>query len=89
MKAVAWLFEMVYAVEEMIELLGSENVMEVHNCELVDKPRKTLSRIFHFLEVDTSEQVLEVCAAKVFRSVSMSRVEPRDEKGGRAGNEKP
>ena len=73
MEVVTWLFEMVDAVKEMIELFGSENVLEVHNCELVDKPRKTLSRIFQFLEVDASEQVLEVCAAKVFKSVSTSR----------------
>ena len=66
-------FRLVDGVVEMIDLFGRENVLEVHNCELVDDPRGTMSRVFQFLGVDTSDHVLDVCAAKVFKSVSRSR----------------
>ncbi len=67
-------FKQFSAVGVMIEeVFGRENVLEVHNCDLVDNPRATISRIFQFLEVDTSEQYLDACAAKVFKSVSRSR----------------
>ena len=54
-------------------MLGKENVLDVHNCDLVDDPRGTMSRIFDFLEVDTTEHYLDVCAEKVFKSESRSR----------------
>ena len=59
------------AVVEMIEnVFGKDNVLEIHNCDLVADPRGTLQKIFDFLEVDTTEHYLEVCAEKVFKSVS-------------------
>ena len=73
-KKIDWFFQEVGAVVEMIdEVFGRENVLEVHNWDLVSNPRKILSRIFQFIEVDTSEQFLDACAAKVFKSVSRSR----------------
>ena len=67
-------FREVHAIVEMIEeVFGRENVLEVHNCDLVSNPKGTLSRIFQFIEVDTSEEFLDVCAEKVFKSVSRSR----------------
>ena len=67
-------FREVRATVEMIEeVIGRENVLEVHNCDLVSNPRGTLSRIFQFIEVDTSEQFLDACATKVFESQSRSR----------------
>ena len=62
------------AVTEMIEeVIGRENVLEVHNCDMVSNPRRTLSRIFQFIEVDTSEKFLDTCAAKIYKSVFRSR----------------
>lgn len=67
-------FGMVEAVTEMTkELFGWKNVFEVHNCDLVKNPKKTLSGIFQFLGLETSDHFLELCAAKVFKSVSRSR----------------
>ena len=61
------------AIESIDGLFGRENVLTVHNCDLVDDPRGIISRIFQFLEVDVSEHYLDLCAAKVFKSVSQSR----------------
>ena len=62
------------AVLEMIDtIFGKENVLEVHNCDLVADPRHALSRIFEFLDVDATEHYLSVCSEKVFKSVSRSR----------------
>ena len=67
-------FEQFGAVTEMIEnVFGRENVLELHNCDLVADPRGTLTKIFDFLEVNTTEHYLDVCAEKVFKSVSRSR----------------
>ena len=59
--------------EELIELFGTENVLEVHNCDLVDDPRETISRIFKFMAVEITKHYLGVCSAKIFKSVSRSR----------------
>lgn len=59
-------------LQEIVSIFG-ENVLDVHNCDLVNQPRATLSRIFEFLEVDTAEEYLDVCANKVFKSESRSR----------------
>ena len=73
-KRVEMQFMQFEAVVEMIdEVFGRKNVLEVHNCDLVADPRGTLVKIFRFLEVDTTENFLDACAAKVFKSVSHSR----------------
>ena len=73
-KGIYAMFRQMDAVVEMIdEVFGKENVLEVHNCDLVADPRGTLVKIFRFLEVDTTEHFLDVCTAKVFKSVSRSR----------------
>ena len=61
------------AVDSIYSLFGKENVLEVHNCDLVNNPRGTLSRIFQFLDVEASDHYLDVCVAKVFQSVFQSR----------------
>ena len=72
--AIANVFSVFDAAQELTEnVFGKENVLEVHNCDLVSYPKRTLSRIFDFLEVDTTEHYLDVCAEKVFKSVSRSR----------------
>ena len=62
------------AVTEIINnILKRENVIDIHNCDLVSDPRGTLRKIFNFLEVHTTEYYLDMCAEKVFKSVSQSR----------------
>ena len=55
------------------EVFGPEKVLEIHNNDLVADPRGTMSKIFEFLELETTQQFLDVCEAKVFKSVSRSR----------------
>ena len=60
-------------MEIINDIIGKENVLDIHNCDLVADPRGTLTKIFDFLEVSTTEHYLDVCAEKVFKSVSRSR----------------
>lgn len=61
-------FSRIHATHECME--GMNNVLEVHNRDLVHSPKETLQRIFNFLKVEVSEHFLEACAQKVFKSVS-------------------
>ena len=60
-------------VQELTSVFGRENVLDVHNCDLVNDPRGTMSRIVDFLEVDATELYLDTCAEKIFQSESRSR----------------
>ena len=72
--AINTVFTFYDATQELVEnVLGEENVLNVHNCDLVDDPRGTISKIFDFLEVRINEDHLDVCAEKVFNSESKSR----------------
>ena len=67
-------FQLIAAVVEMIDtVLGPENVLEVHNCDMVNDPRNTMSKLFDFLDVETSEHFLDICSDKIFKSTSRSR----------------
>ena len=66
-------FMKLHPVLELISTFGRGNVLDVHNCDLVNDPRGTMRRIFDFLDVDTTEHYLDVCAEKVFKSESRSR----------------
>ena len=71
---ISYVFNKFRAVTEIInDIIGRENVLDIHNCDLVADPRGTLTKIFNFLEVNTTEHYLDVCAEKVFKSVSRSR----------------
>lgn len=59
--------------EELIQLFGRDNVLDVHNCDLIDDPWGSIARIFQFLEVQASEHYLNVSSASIFKSVSKSR----------------
>ena len=61
------------ALEMIDSFLGRENVLELHNDDLVKNPKSTISNIFTFLGVNTSEHYLDMCAGKVFKTVSQSR----------------
>ena len=72
--AINTVFTFYDATQELVEnVLGEENVLDVHNCDLVDDPRGTISKIFDFLEVRISKDYLDVCAGKIFNSESKSR----------------
>ena len=60
-------------VQELTSIFGRENVLDVHNCDLVSNPRGTMSRIVDFLEVDATELYLDTCAEKIFKSESRTR----------------
>ena len=61
------------AVIEIIELVGSSNVLETHNMELVRDPKSILTKICAFLEAECPPDYLQACSAKVFKSVYKSR----------------
>jgi hypothetical protein len=58
---------------DIIRLIGEENVLELHNGDLVKDPISTLNSICNFLEVDCTERYLKACADKVFKTVSNTR----------------
>ena len=62
-----------YGNRDIIRLIGEENVLELHNSDLVKDPRSTLNKICTFLDVDCSQKYLKVCADKVFKTVSNTR----------------
>ena len=61
------------AVTKIGDLVGWDNVLEVHNMDLVNNPKDTMSKVCAYLELDCSPEYLQACAAKVFGSVSKSR----------------
>ena len=68
------LFNEFNAVSNMINFVfDNESIVEVHSCDFVSDPKGVLIRIFSALEVDVSVQYLNVCAEKVFKSVSHTR----------------
>ena len=86
-KAPSWKFNDSARLEEMIErifhildaimgqlkIFKDNPVLEVHNCDLVSDPVVTISGICKFLDLDCSEEYLELCAGKIFKSVSRTR----------------
>ena len=61
------------ALDVTEKVIGKDNVLQVHNCDLVQDPKGILSKVFAFLGVDTTEHFLDVCAEKVFDSGSKTR----------------
>ena len=60
------------AVHEMAPLCGM-NILEVHNEDFVQNPRRELLRICEFLDVDCPEDYVRVCESKTYRKVSRTR----------------
>ena len=61
------------AVIEITDLVGPDNVLEIHNMELVRDPESVMTKICTFLEVYCPPDYLKACSAKVFKSVYKSR----------------
>ena len=67
------LIKKVEAVTKIGDLVGWDNVLEVHNMDLVNNPKDTMSKVCAYLELDCSPEYLQACADKVFGSVSKTR----------------
>ena len=61
------------AVMKIADLVGAQNVLNIHNSDLVNDPNSTLTKICYFLEVKCSPEYLRSCSEKVFKSTSKSR----------------
>ena len=61
------------AISEMIDLLGSENVWQVHNMDLVNNPKATMMEMCDFFNVCCSDDYIQTCVDSVFKSVSKTR----------------
>ena len=61
------------AVGKIINMVGSSNVLEIHNRDLVSDPKTTMSKICSFLEVNCTPDYLNACVDKVFTTVSKTR----------------
>ena len=61
------------AISEMIDLIGSENVWQVHNTDLVNNPKATLLEMCNFFNVYCSADYIKTCVDSIFKSVSKSR----------------
>ena len=61
------------AVTMIINLIGPNDVLEVHNMDLVNDPKTTMNKICSFLEINCTPDYLQACADKVFKSVSKTR----------------
>lgn len=61
------------AVTKIIDLVGPSNVLEVHNMDLVNEPKATMSKLCSFLEIKCQLDYLQACENKVFKSVSKTR----------------
>ena len=59
--------------KNIIHLIGEENVLELHNVDLVNDPISTLRKICVFLDIDCSDSYLKTCADKVFKTISNTR----------------
>ena len=61
------------ALDVTEKVIGKDNVLLVHNCDIVQDPKGTLSKVFAFLGVNTTKHYLDGSAKKVFDSGSRSR----------------
>ena len=61
------------AIVKIADLVGAQNVLNIHNSDLINDPNSTLTKICHFLEVKCSPEYLRSCSEKVFKSTSKSR----------------
>ena len=67
------IFAMADAISRMSAFIGPDNILEIHNGELVNNPKGTLRKICTFLHVKCPLDYLEVAANKVYKTVSKTR----------------
>ena len=61
------------AISGMIDLIGSENVWQVHNMDLVNNPKATMMEMCNFFNIYCSADYIQTCVDSIFKSVSKSR----------------
>lgn len=61
------------AILGMIDLIGSENVWQVHNMDLVNNPKATMMEMCNFFNIYCSADYIQTCVDSIFKSVSKSR----------------
>ena len=66
-------FKMAKAVRDIIEYVGAESILEVHNYQLVADPAKVMRQVCDFVGVGCSEEYLAACVEKTFKELSVSR----------------
>ena len=67
------LVERASAVARITELIGSSNVIDIHNADLVNDPKAAMGKLCSSLEIPCAPDYLQACANKVFKSVSRTR----------------
>lgn len=54
-------------------MISGDQLLELHNHELVSHPEETVLKLCQFLNIDCPRDYVKVCAAKVFPKISRSR----------------
>ena len=67
------LMKKVKTIEKFEKFFGKTNVFNVHLKDLVHHPEKTMKSITDFLEVESEESYLKMCADKIFKNISKTR----------------
>ena len=59
----------------MTELIGPNNVIDIHNADLVSDPKEAIGKLCSSLEVPCAPDYLQACASAnmVFKSISRTR----------------
>ena len=61
------------AATAVMDLVGLNTVLNVHNRDLVHDPKTTMAQLCNFLEVYCDQQYIQASADKVFKSISKTR----------------
>ena len=63
----------VKTIEKFEKFFGKTNVLNVHLKDLVHHPENAMKSITDFLEVESEESYLKMCADKIFKNISKTR----------------
>ena len=72
-KRIDVIFKLADAVLGMIDVIGVDSVLEVHNCDLVKEPAGVVMKMCEFVGVDCPVDYIQTCVEKTFKTVSKSR----------------
>ncbi len=61
------------AVTNLTRLFGEENVLELHNCDVVADPVKNINQLCSFNNVECYSDYVKACVDKIFSRISQSR----------------
>jgi esterase/lipase len=72
-KKIRFIFNKVAAAMAITEMVGEDNVLTIHNADLVHRPLETILRMCKFFELSAPDVYLDVTSKKVFSSISRTR----------------